>query len=133
MSAVQPDSNASDPWQFRKNDVTQSLKSPRDLDVDDVRLASAAYATFPEIAQVLRTSQKNVQLKIFYASLTAYCVIIRNHTSRIGQASVGSDNELIKRTLCLLDSTIVLDPSTAEASTGARIRTLIRHWGDVYC
>ncbi|WQF81022.1 Putative peptidase S8/S53 domain, peptidase S8, subtilisin, Asp-active [Colletotrichum destructivum] len=111
--------------------MTQSLESPRDLNVDDVRLASAAYTTFQEIAQVLRTSEKNVQLKIFYASLTAYCVIIRNHTSRIGQASVGSDNELITRTLCLLDSTIVLDPSTAEASTGARIRTLIRHWGDV--
>ncbi|KAK6222241.1 pfs domain-containing protein [Colletotrichum tabaci] len=111
--------------------MAQSLESPRDLDIDDVRLASAAYTTFQEIAQVLRTSEKNVQLKIFYASLTAYCVIIRNHTSRIGQASVGSDNELIKRTLCLLDSTIVLGPSTAEASTGGRIRTLIRHWGDV--
>ncbi|KAK1975649.1 pfs domain-containing protein [Colletotrichum cereale] len=99
----------------------------RDIDVDDASLASAAYTACQEIAQILRASENGTQLKLFYASLKVYCVMVRNHANRISQAPVGSDHGPITRALCLLDKAIVPGPLATRAS----LRTFIRHWGEV--
>ncbi|KAF9876389.1 pfs domain-containing protein [Colletotrichum karsti] len=95
---------------------------------DDIRLASEAYATFQDITQILRSAERDNSLKVFYFNLRAYCFMIRSHLDRISQAVIRTDHEHIRQALGLLESTIVLDSSSAKFSTGARLRAFMGHW-----
>ncbi|KAI0599832.1 pfs domain-containing protein [Biscogniauxia sp. FL1348] len=103
-------------------------------DIDLVHLLPASYRTFQEIAKVLRSSERDGELKIFYANLTAYCLMIRGHSYRISKATIGVNNKLITRLLDQLESIIrpnVLQTSLCGFPTGARLRAFNQIWDEI--
>lgn len=80
--------------------------------------------TIQEIARLLRTHEGNGELKVFYADLTAYCAVIRDHSNRINQAGHGIDHNLRAKILHHLGS--VITPPTHDFSEFSR------HWSALH-
>ncbi|KAI0553245.1 pfs domain-containing protein [Xylaria curta] len=100
----------------------------------DVNVVHNAYRTVQEIATFLRANEANNELKVFYAHLTAYCLIIRDHWGRISKATVRIDCELYARLLERLDRIVAptifkvcLVPTFSESE---KLRALIWHWDE---
>lgn len=62
--------------------------------------------TIQEVAKVLRADEKDGECKVFYADLTAYCAIIRDHANRINRAGIVIDEKHLHRILAHLNSTV---------------------------
>lgn len=58
-------------------------------------LISAAFGTVFEIARALRSKAHDGDLRLFYADLMAYSLLIENHLSRISKASMSLTSELV--------------------------------------
>lgn len=89
-------------------------------------LAQAALEAILEIARDLRTCADNGELRLFYADLMAYCVLINNHLSRITRAG--------KRLSCDLVDSITVRLGAILISSGNvedRLRDLKARWGEV--
>ncbi|KAI0183575.1 pfs domain-containing protein [Xylaria flabelliformis] len=102
--------------------------------VIDVSVVHDAYRTTQEIATFLRANENNDELKVFYAHLTAYCLIIRDHWGRICKATVRIDCQLYARLLerldCIVAPTIfkICQVPTSSEMVGEKLRTLIWYW-----
>lgn len=101
------------------------------VDADNVRLAAESYTSFREIAQILRITEKDTRTKFFYADLTAYYLMIRNHINHISQTSPRFNKELIKQALSLLVSTLAPSGSDVKAPTCTKLNEFLGHWDDV--
>ncbi|KAI1636336.1 pfs domain-containing protein [Biscogniauxia mediterranea] len=103
-------------------------------DVDVVHLLPASYKTFQEIAKILRTGEKDRELKDFYAHLAAWCLMIRGHLNRIKNAAIGVSHKLITRLLDQLEAIIrptVLQNPLCGLQAGARLRTFNQLWDEI--
>ncbi|KAL7938794.1 peptidase S8/S53 domain-containing protein [Trichoderma chlorosporum] len=60
-------------------------------------------------ARILRASEKDAELKIFYADFTAHCAIMNSHWQRISMMAYEIDVDIVHRTLDHLESAIVPD------------------------
>ncbi|KAJ2987379.1 hypothetical protein NUW58_g4379 [Xylaria curta] len=102
----------------------------------DVDAVYTAYRTVQEIATFLRASEQDDELKVFYAHLTAYCVIIRDHWCRISKAAAGVNSQLYTRLLeqleCMVASNVfaILQVPTFSETTNGKLRTLSWHWDE---
>ncbi|KAI0405374.1 pfs domain-containing protein [Xylaria palmicola] len=102
----------------------------------DINVVHTAYRTAQEVAKFLRMSEDDTDLIIFYADLTAYCAIIRDHWNRISKSAVGINRQLYTRLLDQLDRIVVPSvfgafqaPSSSKAA-GARINAFSHHWNE---
>ncbi|KAK2055145.1 subtilisin-like protein [Colletotrichum caudatum] len=66
----------------------------------------SSYGIFQEVARSLKEGEKNMELRIFYAEVMAYCAMIREHCYRAGLASNDIDDKLFELSLQCLESTI---------------------------
>ncbi|KND87724.1 Intracellular serine protease [Tolypocladium ophioglossoides CBS 100239] len=89
-------------------------------------LIQAALETILDIAKLLRTDADDGELRVFYADLMAYCVVIRNHLDRITSTGM--------RLACDLADTITARLGailTSSASAEGRLRELLARWNHV--
>ncbi|KAL1860720.1 hypothetical protein Daus18300_009063 [Diaporthe australafricana] len=89
-------------------------------------LVQAALRTILDIAKVLRIDADNGELRVFYADLMAYCVLISDHLNRITRAGESLACDLadsIKRRLGAI--------LTSQGSVEDRLRELQTRWGEV--
>ncbi|KAK4208244.1 major intracellular serine protease [Rhypophila decipiens] len=96
----------------------------------DPQVVFSSLGTLQEMAKFQRTQQHDVELKIFYADLTAYCAMIRAHSSYI--CSGPGRNDVVSRIARHLES--VLTCSTlldTETPAGHRLRDLTSSWEEV--
>lgn len=89
-------------------------------------LAQAALEAILEIARDLRTDADNGELRVFYADLMAYCVLINNHLSRIIRAGMRLACDLVDSITARLGA-ILISSGTVED----RLRDLHARWGEV--
>ncbi|OIW32350.1 pfs domain-containing protein [Coniochaeta ligniaria NRRL 30616] len=89
-------------------------------------LIHAALEIILDIARFLRTDVDDGELRIFYADLMVYCVIIRNHLDRITRAGMSLACELADSITARLS--VIL---TSEASAEASLRGLHARWNEV--
>ncbi|KAI1757959.1 pfs domain-containing protein [Xylaria castorea] len=96
----------------------------------DVNAVHNAYRTVQEIATFLRASEEEDELKVFYAYLTAYCLIIRDHWGRISKATLYT--RLLERLDCIVAPTIFTIPQapTFSETVGGKLRMLIWYWDE---
>lgn len=99
---------------------------PQSKSDEGAALAQAALEAILEIARDLRTDADNGELRIFYADLMAYCVLINNQLSRIIRAGM--------RLACHLLDSITAQLGAILISSGTikdRLRDLHWRWGEV--
>ncbi|KAF2973268.1 hypothetical protein GQX73_g289 [Xylaria multiplex] len=102
----------------------------------DANAVYTAYRIVQEIATFLRASEEDAELKVFYADLRAYCVIIRGHWGRINKGAVEINRQLHIRLLEQLDYIVApdvfttLQVPTLNEKLGGKLRTLSWYWDE---
>ncbi|XXG96336.1 hypothetical protein Hte_002618 [Hypoxylon texense] len=95
-------------------------------------LLVATSRTIQEIAKVLRADEEDGECKVFYADLTAYCAIIRDHANRINRAGSAIDEKHLHRILTHLNSTVspygLQGYPPCGLSSYSSLRTLNQRW-----
>ncbi|KAI0180728.1 pfs domain-containing protein [Hypoxylon sp. FL1284] len=94
-------------------------------------LLVATSRTIQEIAKLLRADEKDGECKVFYAYLTVYCAMIRDHANRINRAGISIDGKCIHQILIHLNSTVSpyhLQESSCEAPSYPYLRALNQRW-----
>ncbi|KAI0968934.1 pfs domain-containing protein [Xylaria arbuscula] len=93
-----------------------------------------AYRTIQEISRLQRARETASELKLFYADLTAYCVMIRDHWNRIHKSIARTNNTLHSRLLDQLEAAITPSVfgeyriSASSLSIGAKLHALHQRW-----
>lgn len=93
---------------------------------DDTVLIQAAFDTILDIVRVLRTDATDGELRVFYADLMVYCVIITKHLERITKSGTSLNRELFESIVARLGAILTLDTSV-EIS----LRQLHARWDEV--
>ncbi|KAI1112785.1 pfs domain-containing protein [Nemania sp. NC0429] len=102
--------------------------------VKDVNAVHTAYRTVQEISKLLRACEADIELKLFYADLTAYCAMIRGHWNRIHRSTTRINHALYARLLDQLEAVITPDVlgetcvSASNQQVGARLHALHERW-----
>ncbi|KAI0875182.1 pfs domain-containing protein [Hypoxylon argillaceum] len=102
----------------------------------DFNAVYTAYRTVQDIATFLRASEEDAELKVFYADLRAYCVIIRDHWGRINKGAVEINRQLQTRLLERLDCIVAanvlttLQVPTFDETLGGKLRMLSSYWDE---
>jgi hypothetical protein len=99
---------------------------PPSNDDTDTALIQAASRTILDIARVLRIDADNGELRVFYADLMAYCVLISNHLDRITGARVSLACDLADSIKSWLGSFLI-----SKGSVEDRLRDLYTRWGEI--
>ncbi|KAK5636286.1 hypothetical protein RRF57_011998 [Xylaria bambusicola] len=100
----------------------------------DVNAVHNAYHTVQEISKILRACETQGELKLFYADLTAYCAIIRDHWNRIHKCTRGINHVLYSQLLDQLEGIVSPNAlgefliSAPSLQVGAKIRALHQRW-----
>lgn len=89
-------------------------------------LAEAALGTILEVTRDLRTQVDNGELRVFYADLMAYCVLIKNHLSRITSAGMSLAYDQVDSITARLGTILI-----SRGSVEDRLRNLHARWGEV--
>lgn len=100
----------------------------------DPHVVLSAFRTLQEIAKFRRAQEQDVELKIFYADLTAYCAMIRSHASYItsGLRLNSNPTALIPRMVRLLEGVMTISFLVdLKGRSDNRLRALTKTWDDV--
>lgn len=98
----------------------------------NTNLLVATSRTLQEVANILRISEKDGELMIFYADLTAYCAMICGHAQRISRVGIEIDGNYLHRVLAHLGSALLSHNSLEWSACGitlyAKLGTLNQRW-----
>lgn len=90
-------------------------------------LLVTAFKIIQEAAKIMRVSEKNGELKVFFADLAAYCAIFRYHVNRISSAGISLNDMLQDQMLSLLSSSV--SSYSADLSSHGKLRHFNEAWG----
>ncbi|KAI0101217.1 pfs domain-containing protein [Daldinia grandis] len=102
-------------------------------DSNTTNLLVTTSKTIQEIAKTLRLRENDGDLKVFYADLTAYCAMIRDHANRIHRAGIRIADKYLDRILTHLSSTLIsshklLGKSTCGTSSYTKLSIFNQNW-----
>ncbi|KAI1658708.1 pfs domain-containing protein [Daldinia decipiens] len=104
-------------------------------DINTINLLVTTSKTIQEIAKILRLRENDGDLKVFYADLTAYCAMIRDHANRIHRAGIRIADKYLDRILAHLGSTLsshkLLRQSACGTSSYTRLLIFNQSWEQI--
>ncbi|KAL7951536.1 pfs domain-containing protein [Trichoderma barbatum] len=107
--------------------------------LDSIQLLVTAAATIHGASKILKTEEKDGELRVFYTDVTAYCAMIAYHWKRISKVvyEYGVDEGLVFGTLDHLESAIASDilhlphDTLPSSPRYRRLRAFNRHWHSI--
>lgn len=90
-------------------------------------LAQAALGAILEMTKVLREDANSGELRVFYADLMVYCVLISGHLNRVVRAGPTLASDLVDSLTARLGLAICI----SKGSVDDKLRELIARWGGV--